>query len=249
MRKLLSFASRNIKELHRHYFTFYSVMLLPCFLIFLTQMIYIFSVYYFDVFYEFKLENIVAEINMIGLCLISILSANLSSKDRKEGLLQRMQTYKNSSIIILFGYIISLLPLMIMQNLTCILMSYSFGLNLNYNYLIIILFNVASEILLVSISLAFGFLFNEKHAGNAMIIFSVIAMLFSGPWIENLAGLPMIDDIASLLPFTNIVYQFENVINGYYDNILLATIIKISYCVIITFMTYFIIKIRRKTID
>ena len=106
--RMLNFAKRNFKELIRDPISIIFEIALPIFLLFIFQQ--------FNLPDEiFKLENFTPGIILFGFAFITLFSANLISKDRSTSLLIRLGTSPMKSRDYILGYVLSIVPIILVQ--------------------------------------------------------------------------------------------------------------------------------------
>ncbi|MBQ2677293.1 MAG: ABC transporter permease, partial [Firmicutes bacterium] len=106
--RTMNFARRNFKELIRDPLSLIFAIALPLFLLFIFQQFNIPSDSY-------KLENFTPGIVVFGFSFITLFTAMLISKDRGTSLLIRLGTSPMRPAEYIAGYMISILPIIILQ--------------------------------------------------------------------------------------------------------------------------------------
>ena len=131
--RMINFAKRNFKELIRDPLSLIFEIALPLFLLFIFQQ--------FDIPADnYKLENFTPGIIVFGFSFITLFTANLISKDRTSSFLIRLGTSPMKSSDYILGYIVSLVPIIIIQSVlfftVAILLGLSFTINIIFTILI-----------------------------------------------------------------------------------------------------------------
>ena len=107
--RIINFAKRNFKEITRDPLSIIFAILLPLFLLFIFQQFNIPSENY-------KLENFTPGIIIFGFSFLTLFTAMLVAKDRSTSLLIRLGTSPMKPVEYILGYIISIIPIIIIQN-------------------------------------------------------------------------------------------------------------------------------------
>ena len=107
--RILNFAKRNFKEIIRDPLSLIFAIILPLFLLFIFQQ--------FDIPNEsYKLENFTPGIVVFGFSFITLFTAMLISKDRTTSLLVRLGISPMKPMEYILGYMISIIPIILIQN-------------------------------------------------------------------------------------------------------------------------------------
>ena len=125
--RMINFAKRNFKELIRDPLGLVFEIALPLFLLFIFQQ--------FDIPAEnYRLENFTPSIILFGFSFITLFTATLIAKDRTSSFLIRLGASPMKSSDFILGYIISLLPIVLIQNIlffsTAIIMGLEFSISI-----------------------------------------------------------------------------------------------------------------------
>ena len=108
--RTLNFAKRNFLEIIRDPLSVLFAIVLPLFLLFIFQQ--------FDIPNEsYALENFTPGILVFGFSFITLFTAMLISKDRTTSLLIRLGVSPMKPREYIFGYMLSILPMVLMQNI------------------------------------------------------------------------------------------------------------------------------------
>ena len=112
--KLLTFAGRNTKEILRDPLTTVFSLGFPVVLLLLLSAIQA------NVPAEiFKIESLTPGMTVFGLSFMTLFSAALISKDRESALLQRLYTTPLRAADFIFGYMLPILPIAVVQSTVC----------------------------------------------------------------------------------------------------------------------------------
>lgn len=226
--RMLNFAKRNFKELTRDPLSLIFEILLPLFLLFIFQQINIPEK-------TFNLENFTPGIIIFGFSFITLFTATLVAKDRTTSLLIRLGTSPMKPSDYILGYILSLMPIIIIQDILFFLAAILLGLNFSINIIYAILISIIISILFITLGILIGSLVSEKATGGVGSIIVQLVCFTSGMYFpKELIG-NTFSKICELLPFESSL----NIIKGILNNNLGI----IDTKNIIVFLTYTILTI------
>ena len=226
--RMLNFAKRNFKELTRDPLSLIFEILLPLFLLFIFKQINIPEE-------TFNLENFTPGIIIFGFSFITLFTATLVAKDRTTSLLIRLGTSPMKPSDYILGYILSLMPIIIIQDILFFLVAILLGLNFSINIIYAILISIIISILFITLGILIGSLVSEKATGGVGSIIVQLVCFTSGMYFpKELIG-NTFSKICELLPFESSL----NIIKGILNNNL--SIIDTKN--IIVFLTYTILTI------
>ena len=138
--RMINFARRNFKELIRDPLSLVFEIALPIFLLFIFQQIKIPGDTY-------KLENFTPGIIIFGFSFITLFTSTLVAKDRGSSLLIRLGTSPMKSSDYILGYILSLIPIIIIQDSLFFIVACLLGLNISINIILTIIASIFVSIL------------------------------------------------------------------------------------------------------
>ena len=234
--RMLNFAKRNFKELIRDPLSLAFEIALPLFLLVIFQQIKIPSENY-------KLENFTPGIILFGFSFVSLFTATLIAKDRTSSLLIRLGTSPMRPKDFIFGYIISLIPIIIIQNVLFFAIAGILGLKLSINTLYSILVSIVISILFIAIGILLGSLVSEKATGGIGSIVVQLVCFTSGMYFpQELVGKGF-SFVCQILPFESCYNIIKAILNNNYDlispmNIIIFTI----YTIIILLISIIVFK-------
>ncbi len=199
--RMLSFASRNTKEILRDPINLAFGLGFPLILILLLSAIQA------NIPVKlFEIGHLTPGITVFGLSFMSLFSATIIAKDRSSSLLQRLYTTPLTAADFILGYTLPIIPLAIAQSIVCYIAAIILGLEITINILYANLLIIPVSILYIALGLLCGSLLNDKQAGGicGALLTNVSAWL-SGIWfdIELMGG--TFKKIAYLLPFVHAV--------------------------------------------
>lgn len=163
----------------------------------------------------FEIENLTPGITVFGLSFMTLFSATLVAKDRETELLQRLYTTPLKSFEFIIGYILSILPIAIIQCIISYLVAIILGLPATINIVYAILIIIPFAIFHIALGLLCGSVFNVKQVGGICgpLITNLSAFL-SGVWFDlDLVG-GVLNKIANLFPFKHAVELERAMLNG-----------------------------------
>lgn len=153
--RTLNFAKRNFKEIIRDPLSIIFAVILPLFLLFIFQQ--------FDIPTDnYKIENFTPGIIIFSFSFITLFTAMLISKDRSTSLLIRLGISPMKPMDYIFGYIISIIPIIIIQNILFFILAIILGLNFSINIIWAALISIVIAVLFIAIGILIGSIFSEK---------------------------------------------------------------------------------------
>lgn len=238
--RTLSFARRNLRELIRDPVALVFEIALPLFLLFIFQQINIPSDNY-------RLENFTPGITVFGLSFITLFTATLVSKDRDSALLMRLGASPMKPSDYIFGYILSLLPIILLQNFLFFLAACLMGLPLTVNVLLAVLVALPISLLFISLGILIGSLVSEKATGGIGSIVVQLVCFTSGMYFSaDMVG-ETFAKICELLPFESCIKIMNGVLNNNLEIIEPRNIIVLSiYTIVAIILSSLIFKKRLK---
>ena len=234
--RMLNFAKRNLKELIRDPLSLIFEIALPVFLLFIFQQ--------FNIPEEsFKIENFTPGILIFGFSFITLFTATLVSKDRSSSLLIRLMTSPMKSSDFILGYIISLIPIIIIQEIIFFIVAILLGLNITINIFYTIFISIFISILFITFGILIGSLVSEKAAGGVGSIIVQLVCFTSGMYFsKDLVG-KVFAKICELLPFESALNIIKGFLNNNFDLITTRNIIVfLSYLIIMVILTIIVFK-------
>ncbi len=228
--RMLNFAKRNFKELIRDPLSLIFEIILPIFLLFIFQQINIPGEVY-------KLENFTPGIIVFGFSFITLFTATLVSKDRTSSLLIRLGTSPMKSHDYILGYIISLIPIIIVQDILFFVTAIILGFGFSVNMIFTILISLIVSIMFISLGILIGSLVSEKATGGIGSIVVQLVCFTSGMYFsKDLIG-NVFAKVCEVLPFESCLNIVKGVLNNNFDiistqNIIVFTLYTIGVLVL-----------------
>ena len=226
--RMINFAKRNFKELVRDPLSLVFEIVLPIFLLFIFQQ--------FDIPAEnYKLENFTPSIILFGFSFITLFTATLIAKDRTSSFLIRLGTSPMKSSDYILGYILSLLPIVFLQNILFFLVAIVMGLKFNLSIITTIFVSIVISVFFIALGILIGSLVSEKGTGGLGSIIVQLVCFTSGMYfpIDSIGGVFAV--ICKALPFEACLNIIQGTLHCDYSNL--------SFTNIIIFAIYFILTI------
>lgn len=213
--RMLTFASRNTKEILRDPLTLAFGLGFPLVLILLLSTIQA------NVPVPlFEIEHLTPGITVFGLSFMTLFSATLIAKDRGSSLLQRLYTTPLTPINFILGYTLPIVPFAVAQSIICYLVAILLGLDITVNILIAVLFIIPISVLFIALGLLFGSILSDKQVGGICgALLTNLSAWLSGTWFDlELVG-GTFKKIAYALPFVHAVEMERAVLSGDFAHI------------------------------
>ena len=219
--RTLNFAKRNFKEIIRDPLSIIFAILLPLFLLFIFQQFNIPSENY-------KLENFTPGIIIFGFSFLTLFTAMLVAKDRSTSLLIRLGTSPMKPVEYILGYIISIIPIIIIQNVLFFILAIILGLSFSINIIWAILVSIVVAILFIAIGILIGSTFTEKASSGISSIVVQLVCFTSGMYFPRELLGDVFSRICEYLPFESCVTIIKGVMNANLESITIRNIIVFS---------------------
>ena len=233
--RIITFAKRNLKEIIRDPLSIIFAIILPLFLLYIFEQFKIPNEVY-------NIENFTPGIIIFSLSFITMFTSSLVAKDRSTSLTTRLEVSPMKSIDYILGYSISVLPIVLIQNILFFMTAMSLGLNFSINIIYTILVSIPISLLFISLGILIGTITNEKSSsGVSSIVVQLVAftsgMYFSIDMVGN-----TFSTICKILPFQSTLNITKSVLNNSYNNILTSILVVVIYTVITIVLEIFLFK-------
>ena len=208
--RMLTFASRNTKELIRDPLTVLFGLGFPVVLLLLLS-----AIQSSVPVSLFEIHHLTPGITVFGLSFISLFSATMISRDRTTSFLQRLYTTPLTPLDFILGYTLPLVPLSVAQSIVCYGVALILGLELSASILLALVLIIPISLLFIAIGLLFGSILNDKQVGGICgALLTNFSAWLSGTWFElELVG-GTFKKIAYALPFVHAVEMERAAISG-----------------------------------
>lgn len=163
----------------------------------------------------FQIAHLSPGIAVFGLAFITLFSATLIARDRESALLQRLYTTPLRPIDYILGYMLPMIPIVLVQGLACYLVAVFLGLSLTIHILYGVLGLIPIAVFYISLGLLCGSICNVKQVGGLCgALLTNLSAWLSGVWFDlELLG-DTFGKIANLLPFVHAVELERALIMG-----------------------------------
>ena len=163
----------------------------------------------------FEIDTLTPGITVFGLSFMTLFSATLVAKDRESAFLQRLYTTPLTGFDFIIGYMLSLLPIAILQTIVCYLFAIPLGLTLSMNIIYAIIGIIPMAIFNIALGLLCGSIFGVKQVGGICgALFTNLSAWLSGVWFDlKLVG-GVFEKIANALPFVHAVEMEKSLFCG-----------------------------------
>lgn len=216
MKRTLTFAKRNAKELIRDPLNLIFGIGFPLVLILLLS-----AIQANIPVSLFEIHSLAPGIAVFGLSFITLFSATLISKDRGSAFLQRLYTTPLTSRDFILGYTLPIIPLSLIQGAVSYLAAIPLGLDVTPNVLLALVLLIPVSLLYIALGLLFGSILTDKQVGGVCgALLTNLSAWLSGVWFDlELVG-GAFKAIANALPFVHAVELERAAISGSFGDIL-----------------------------
>ncbi len=208
--RMLTFASRNTKEILRDPLTLFFGLGFPLVLILLLSAIQV------NIPVElFEIRRLTPGITVFGLAFMTLFAATIIAKDRGSSLLQRLYTTPLTSIDFILGYTLPIIPISVAQCVICYIAAVILGLEITVNILYAVVFIIPVSILYIALGLLCGSVLNDKQVGGICgALLTNLSAWLSGVWFDLVLVGGTFKKIAYALPFVHAVEMERAVLVG-----------------------------------
>ena len=208
--RMLTFASRNAKEILRDPINLAFGLGFPLVLLLLLSIIQANIPVAL-----FELRQLTHGITVFGLSFLTLFAATLIAKDRGSAFLQRLYTTPLTAADFILGYTLPVLPMAVFQSVICYLAAALLGLELTVTMVYAIVCIIPVSLLYIAIGLLCGSVLNDKQVGGVCgALLTNLSAWLSGIWFDlELVG-GAFQKIAYGLPFVHAVQLEQAVLAG-----------------------------------
>lgn len=239
--RTLNFAKRNFKEISRDPLSIVFSLLLPLFLLFVFQQINIPSESY-------ELENFTPGIVVFGFSFITLFTAMLVSKDRTSSLLVRLAISPMKPMEYIGGYVLSIIPLILVQNILFFMLALVLGLKFSVGIIWAILVSIVVAILFIALGIIIGSLCSEKASSGVSSMIIQLVCFTSGMYFPRELLGKGFAKLCEYLPFESCVTIIKGITNGAASIINARNIIVFGVYTVIVFIAAAVV-FKRKMIS
>lgn len=233
--RLINFAKRNFLEIIRDPLSIIFAILLPLFLLFIFQQFNIPS----DVY---KIENFTPGIIIFGFSFITLFTASLIAKDRSTSFLVRLAISPMKASDYILGYMLAVLPIVLIQNVLFFIVACLLGLEFSINIILTILVSIPLSILFIGIGILVGCITSDKSAPAVSSVIVQLVVFTSGMYFsaEMLGKVLVI--ICKILPFESAVNITKGILNANYHGLLSAVLTVTIFTVLVLVLSTLVFK-------
>lgn len=216
--RTLNFAKRNFKEIIRDPLSIIFAILLPLFLLFIFEQ--------FNIPNEsYEIQNFTPGIIVFGFSFITLFTAMLVSKDRTSSLLIRLGISPMKSLEYILGYMLSIIPIIVLQNILFFILAIVLGLSFTINVIWAALISIIIAMLFIAIGIIIGSLVSEKASSGISSIVVQLVCFTSGMYFPRESLGKSFAKICEYLPFESCVTIIKGIMNGTLETIKIRNII------------------------
>ncbi len=234
--RMLNFAKRNFKELVRDPISLIFEIALPIFLLFIFQQ--------FNLPDEiFKIDNFTPGIILFGFSFITLFTATLISKDRSTSLLIRLGTSPMKSRDYILGYVLSIVPIILIQEVLFFVTAMLLGLHFSINIIYTVLISLVVSILFISLGILIGSAVSEKGTGGIGSLIVQLVCFTSGMYFPKEMVGKVFSRICEILPFESCLNIIKGTLTNDFSIISIRNIITFSiYTIVVLIITIIVFK-------
>ena len=170
---------------------------------------------------NFEIQNLAPAVSIFAMSFITLFSALLVSKDRSSSLLTRLFTTPLTAVDYIFGYMIPLIPISLVQGVACYVLALILGLKFTINILWCLLSGMVIALFFAALGLLCGSVLNDKQVGGLCgALITNLTAWFSGAWfsLEMVGG--AFEAIGKALPFYHAVEIQKAILSGNFAGVL-----------------------------
>ena len=199
--RMLTFASRNAKEILRDPLTLFFGLGFPLVLILLLS-----AIQANIPVALFEIQHLTPGITVFGLSFMTLFSATIIAKDRSSSLLQRLYTTPLTGTDFILGYTLPIIPISVAQCIICYAAAFVLGLEITMGVLYAVVMIIPVSLMYIALGLLCGSVFNDKQVGGICgALLTNLSAWLSGVWFDlELVG-GVFKKIAYALPFVHAV--------------------------------------------
>lgn len=230
LKRIFTLTKRNLKETVRDKLSLVFTILMPL------LMEILFYLIFHGMTSQFEMQYLAPGIVVFSQSFIALFVGILIAVDRETSFLTRLFVSKAKSYEFIFGYALSILPIILVQSVLFFLVGGIFDSGIiSIRIVFAVLLSLITSLFFIAIGLLIGSLCTEKSIGGASTIVIVGQSVLSGMWFptEGLNG--VIIKIMNVLPFKNGTLLLQNTLNGItdsYSDFILPLLIVFAYTVV-----------------
>ena len=232
--RMMTFASRNTKEITRDMLTLIFGIAFPIVLLVLLSAINK-SIPQGHGPTNFQIENLAPGITVFGLSFMSLFSSMLIAKDRTSSFMLRLFTSPLRPAEFILGYTLPMLPMAMVQSAVCYAAALILGLRFSINLLLAVFVNIPIAVVFIALGLLFGSVLSEKAVGGVCgALLTNLSAWFSNIWFDTSMVGGVFETVADILPFSHAVAAARAAAAGNYAAIFPDLWWVIGYAAVLT---------------
>ena len=216
--RTLNFAKRNFKELVRDPLSLIFEIGLPLFLLYIFQQFNIPSE-------NFKLENFTPSIVLFSFAFVTMFTATLIAKDRTSSFLIRLGTSPMKARDFILGYILSIVPMILIQDVLFFGLAIIMGLKFSISIIFTILISLVVSVFFIALGILIGSIASEKGTGGIGSIVVQLVCFTSGMYFpKDIAG-KVFTMICNILPFESCLNIIKATMHSTFSEVSVTNIV------------------------
>lgn len=208
--RMLTFASRNTKEILRDPLNLAFIFGFPLVLLLLLS-----AIQANIPVALFEIQHLSPGIAVFGLSFLTLFSATIIAKDRGSSLLQRLYTTPLTPTDFILGYTLPILPIAALQCIVCYVAAILLGLSITVNIVYAVVCILPIAVFYIAFGLLCGSVLNDKQVGGVCgALLTNLSAWLAGIWFDlELVG-GAFRNLAYMLPFVHAVALERAVLAG-----------------------------------
>lgn len=223
--RIITFAKRNFKEIIRDPLSLIFSLILPLFLLFIFQQFKIPNEVY-------KLNNFTPSIILFSFSFVTLFTATLVAKDRETALLIRLGVSPMQPLEYILGYMLAILPMVIIQNILFFILAIILGLDFSLSIIWTIIVSLLISLLFIFLGILIGSVTKVKSASGVSSVVVQVVCFTSGMYFSNDLVGPFFAKLCDVLPFSHALNIIRNVLN-YRTTLAWDIIITLGYTILV----------------
>lgn len=194
----------------------------------------------------FQIAKLAPGIITFSFSFITLFTGLLIAGDRTSTFLERLYTSPMRSWEFLCGYVLSLIPVALIQAIVCCLVWIIFGLKITGGILLMLLLAIPVCLVFVGLGVIVGTLFSDKQVGGFSSILITVISLSCGVWmdLESIGGIML--RVSSALPFYHVKRILYAASSGNYTGFGVSCAVCAGYLVVFFIIAVLLFRRRMK---
>lgn len=177
----------------------------------------------------FALETFTPGMMVFGLSFIMLFLGVLVMNDRNSSFLPRLYSSPMTVCDYVFGYVLPMIPIGILQTVICFVTAVILGLKISVNMIFVILLMIPVTLMFASLGLMLGAIFSTAALNGISTIIVNVSALLSGTWfsLDMVGG--KFKTFCMCLPFAHAVNAASGGLCGNYENLPINIAVILGY--------------------